>query len=568
MIDDDNDRPAEVFNNDYFDVIIVGAGINGAGVFRDLCAQGVKCLLVEKNDFGSGTSAAPSRLIHGGLKYLETAEFRLVAESTYERNLLLKNASHLVKPLPTAIPILSWSHGVVAALRTFMGSTTAPRSRGALLVKFGLTLYDRYGSRQRQMPRHRMVSRRNALAQMPALTPSIVALGTYYDALVTAPERLVYELVSDGLALSSGSEAINGCCVAGRDHSAITLSLDCGITRNVRGKIVINAAGPWIDTVNSHLGINTSLIGGTKGSHILLEHDALLQQLDGRMLYFEADDGRILLVFPFQGRALVGSTDTPASNPDVVHCTQDEVDYFMQSLRELLPGLTFEKEQIVYSYSGIRPLPNQKGVEPGLISRDHSAPHIPANDTQPFELISLVGGKWTTFRAFSAEITDQVLEMLRRTRQCTTESMAIGGGRDMPCTNEERQHWLDVTCKASGVSRERVEVLLDRYGTTALELARYEGGTTATLINAPDFTVAEVDWLVRNERVRCMDDLLLRRTPLGIRGSLTMPLCQQIASICARVLSWDEARERRELDTFVALLAERHNVVLSADPTQ
>lgn len=562
MPDNDNTPQDKVFNDDQFEVIIVGAGINGAGVFRDLCAQGVKCLLVEKHDFGSGTSAAPSRLIHGGLKYLETAEFRLVAESTYERNLLLRNASHLVKPLPTAIPILSWSRGVFAALRTFLGSTTAPRSRGALLVKTGLILYDRYGSRQRQMPRHRMVSRRRALARMPALTPRIVALGTYYDALITAPERLVYELVSDGLVLSPESEAINGCRVAGRDHSGITLSLASGHTHSVQGRIVINAAGPWIDIVNSYLGIDTHLIGGTKGSHILLDHEALVQQLDGQMLYFEADDGRILLVFPFQGRALVGSTDIPASNPDEVHCTDNEIDYFMQSLRELLPGLTFERSQIVYAYAGIRPLPNQEGVEPGLISRDHSAPHVPANATQPFELISLVGGKWTTFRAFSAEITDKALVILARERQCTTDTLPIGGGRDMPATDEERAQWIGATSQATGASSERVEVLLDRYGTTAAEIARHEAGKTIPLVNAPDFTVAEVDWLVCNERVQRIDDVLLRRTPLGIRGSLTMPLCQQVASICAKAFSWDASREKMELDAFIALLAERHNIVL------
>ena len=177
-----------------FDVVIIGAGVNGAGLYRDLCAQGLRCLIVDKGDFGSGTSAAPSRLIHGGLKYLETGEFRLVAESTYERNLLLRNAPHLVKPLPTLIPIFSWTKGIGAALRTLLGSTTAPRSRGALLVKAGLAMYDFYGRRARVMPRHRMFSRARALDEVPALTPRIAAVGRYHDATVTAPERLVLEL--------------------------------------------------------------------------------------------------------------------------------------------------------------------------------------------------------------------------------------------------------------------------------------------------------------------------------------------------------------------------------------
>ena len=122
------------------DVLILGAGINGAGLFRDLCEQGLRCVIADKGDFGGGTSAAPSRLIHGGIKYLETGELRLVAQSTLERNLLLKNAPHLVRPLPTVIPIFSWLKGVGAALRTLLGSTTAPRSRGALLMKTGLAM--------------------------------------------------------------------------------------------------------------------------------------------------------------------------------------------------------------------------------------------------------------------------------------------------------------------------------------------------------------------------------------------------------------------------------------------
>ncbi len=153
------------------DVVILGAGVNGAGLFRDLCEQGVTCLIVDKADFGSGTSAAPSRLIHGGLKYLETGEFGLVAQSTLERNLLLKNAPHCVEPLPTVIPIFSWTKGVGAALRTLLGSTTAPRSRGAVLIKIGLALYDFYGARDRVMPRHRLVGKRRALRETPHLTP-------------------------------------------------------------------------------------------------------------------------------------------------------------------------------------------------------------------------------------------------------------------------------------------------------------------------------------------------------------------------------------------------------------
>ncbi|WJH41523.1 FAD-dependent oxidoreductase [Aliirhizobium terrae] len=159
------------------DVLIIGAGINGAGLFRDLSVQGINCAIVDKADFGSGTSAAPSRLIHGGLKYLETGEFGLVAQSTLERNLLLKNAPHCVEPLPTFIPVFSWTRGIWAALRTLFGSKTAPRSRGAILIKIGLGLYDFYGSRDKVMPRHRLIlkARRGGKCRMSRRRSSPVA---------------------------------------------------------------------------------------------------------------------------------------------------------------------------------------------------------------------------------------------------------------------------------------------------------------------------------------------------------------------------------------------------------
>lgn len=544
-----------------FDVLIIGAGINGAGLFRDLCAQGLKCLIIDKGDFGSGTSAAPSRLIHGGLKYLETGELRLVAKSTYERNLLLKNAPHLVKPLPTAIPVLSWTKGILAALRTLFGSTTAPRSRGALLVKTGLALYDFYGSRARQMPKHRMVGRRRALRDIPALNPDIVALGTYYDATISAPERLVLELVQDGLAIAGGSEALNRCTIEGQSDGEIRLTGESG-ARSIRAKCVVNAAGPWIDQVNAALGFESALIGGTKGSHILLDHPELLRQLDGRMIYYEANDGRILLVFPFQGRALVGSTDIPADNPDDLSCTSEETEYFIRSLRELLPGLTFDRNQIVYAYAGIRPLPNSKGVAPGLISRDHSSPReAPAAD-RPFPVISLVGGKWTTFRAFSAEVADMVLAELGAARRCSTDEMPIGGGRDLPRSEAARAAWISALAGETGARPERIAALLERYGSTARAIARHEGATMRPLTDAPDYSEAEIDWIIRNEHVRHLDDILMRRTPLAISGQLTRALCHQVADIAAKALGWDDQSAR--LEEFYTRLARHHGVQLNS----
>lgn len=543
------------------DVLVIGAGINGAGLFRDLCAQGLDCLIVDKGDFGSGTSAAPSRLIHGGLKYLETGEFRLVAESTYERNLLLKNAAHVVKPLPTVIPIYSWTKGAWSALRTFFGSKTAPRSRGALLIKIGLSLYDHFGARARFMPKHGMMGRKTALKAIPALTPRIVAVGTYYDAAVTAPERLVMELVADGVRLSTRSKAFNWTSVAGQQEGAVGLKGPDGSIRTVRPKLVVNAAGPWIDDVNAVLGIEGRLIGGTKGSHILLDHPELVKQLDGRMIYFEADDGRILLVFPYLGKALVGSTDIPSREPDMARCTENETAYFMQSLRELLPGLTFDDSQIVYSYAGIRPLPNSEGVAPGLISRDHSAPVEESAPGRPFPIISLVGGKWTTFRAFAAEVADMVLDRLERARRATTDAMPIGGARGLPSAGE-RDVWTAGVSARTGAGKERVAQLLDRYGATANEIAAHEGANPVLFEDAPGFSEAEIDWIARNEQVVHLEDVILRRTPLAITGQLTKPLAERIARIVGAALNWNDDTVAAELAGALDVLEKRHGVRL------
>ena len=406
------ERLARLAAHGEVDVLILGGGVNGAGTFRDLCAQGVRCLLVDVQDLGAGTSAAPSRLIHGGLKYLETAELGLVAQSTLERNLLLVNAPHCVAPLPTLIPIFSWLRGVGAALRTLAGSTTAPRARGAALIKLGLTMYDAYGARERTMPRHRMLGRRAALASLPALTPSIVAAGLYHDAWIRSPERLVLELACDGLRACEGAAVSTHTRLVDAVDGTLSFRPATGDPFAVRPKLVINAAGPWIDRVNAALGAPGRLVGGTRGSHLLLDNDELVRQLDGRMIYFEADDGRICLVFDYLGRALVGSTDIPADDPDEVRCTPEERDYLLASVRALLPGIEIEPEQVVHAYSGIRPLPASDATVPGMISRDHSAPLREPEPGRPFPILSLVGGKWTTFRGFAEEVTDTVLERL------------------------------------------------------------------------------------------------------------------------------------------------------------
>lgn len=536
------------------DVLIIGAGVNGAGVFRDLCLQGLTCAIVDKGDFGSGTSAAPSRLIHGGIKYLETGEFRLVAESTLERNLLLRNAPHLVKPLRTVIPMFSWFKGVVASLRTLLGSTTAPRSRGAVLIEIGLTMYDFYGRRHRVMPKHRFWSKARAKEELPALTDRVVAAGAYYDALITAPERLVMEVVQDGVRAEASSFAMTYAAVTGIEGDCVKVTDASGATHLIAPKTVVNAAGPWIDQANATLGVQTKLIGGTKGSHIILDNPELVEMLNGQMIYYEANDGRICLVFDYLGKALVGSTDIRADNPDSVVCEDDEIDYILESLEELLPGIPVSRDQIEYTYSGIRPLPASDGTAVGLISRDHSAPVIEPEGPRAYPIVSLVGGKWTTFRGFSEEVTDLVLERLGRARRVSTRELAIGGGRDYPDDPEAWARGFPDPARAS--------TLLGRYGTTAQAILDAEAGQPRMLGNALDYSEQEIAWITAHEQVGHLIDIVIRRTQIAVIGALNTAALAEIAAIAGKVLEWDASRISDEISMTRRILAERHHVTL------
>ncbi|MDE3084761.1 MAG: FAD-dependent oxidoreductase, partial [Verrucomicrobiota bacterium] len=196
------------------DVLILGGGINGAGLLRELALNGVDALLIDKADFAAGATSASSRMIHGGLRYLENGEFHLVREALRERNRLLKNAPHAVKPLPTTIPIFSRWSGFANAAKKFFAAHEKPSKRGAAPIKIGLTLYDLFSGRDRILPLHHFSSRAAALRKRPQLHPDIVCTATYYDAWVALPERLCLELIDDACALHPGAVAINYCSVA------------------------------------------------------------------------------------------------------------------------------------------------------------------------------------------------------------------------------------------------------------------------------------------------------------------------------------------------------------------
>ena len=534
-------------------VLIVGGGINGIGLLRELALQGIDVLLVEKSDFCSGTSAAMTRVIHGGLRYLENAEFRLVRESLHERNLLLKNAPHCVRPLPTTIPIFTWTSGIWPAMRNFLRWPAKPGNRGALLIKAGLTLYDFLAGKS-PMPKHRFQFGRAVRKNRPALNPDVICAATYYDAKITYPERLCLELVEDAEAACPRAHALNYVRVERAAGNTVLLRDEVtGETCEVRPRIVVNAAGPWIDSANRGLGRESSLIGGTKGSHIVLDHPALVEAIGDEMIYFVNRDGRICIFYAVQGRIIAGSTDIPTTDPDAV-CDELEVDYILEAMRQAFPAIPSNRSHVVFRICGVRPLPRSNALTPGQISRDHSFPVLPAGNGIDFPIYSLVGGKWTTFRALAEQVTDEILRVLGRRRVCSTENLAIGGGKGFPST-----------LTPSGLPEDRVSTLLERYGSGAQRVAAWpQAGPDAPLARHPAYSRREIEFIAANERVVHLDDLIMRRTLMGLLGQVTLPLLEELASIVAPVLEWSPEVAASEVKRVVGIFKKAHGVILAA----
>jgi glycerol-3-phosphate dehydrogenase len=552
-------------------VLIVGGGINGVGLFRELALQGVDALLVEKSDFCSGASSASTRVIHGGLRYLENGEFRLVKESLRERTRLLKNAPHYVRPLPTTIPIFSWADGLFSALGKFLGFRARPSDRGALLIKIGLSLYDLLAGKQAVLPTHQFKSRHASLAARPQLHPEIVCTAIYYDAWISYPERLCLELVLDAESQCSGAYALNYARPKGAKGDTVVLEDEIsGRTLEIKPRIVVNASGAWIDFTNRALERQTQYIGGTKGSHIVLEHSELLAATLGQLLYFANADGRICIFYPFYGKVIAGSTDIPVTDPETAFCEEDEVDYILESMRQVFPHIHVDRSNIVYRFCGVRPLPRSDSSIPGEISRDHSCAVIPAGNGIDFAVYSLIGGKWTTFRAFGEQVADKILNHLARPRLTSSADLPIGGGKGYPQTATEKSAWLGSLERKTRLPIERLKALLDRYGTRTEDVAQFmSAAPDQPLRSLPEYSQREIQFMASQESIVHLDDLILRRTIMALLGQLSLDLLEELAVVLAPVLEWSQERIQHEIERTVKLLSEVHSVKItdgSAEP--
>ncbi|MEK0156873.1 glycerol-3-phosphate dehydrogenase/oxidase [Arthrobacter oryzae] len=564
-------------------VLIIGGGINGVGTFRDLALQGVDVALVERGDYCQGASGASSHMIHGGIRYLENGEFRLVQESVVERNRLLRIAPHYVKPLQTTIPIFSTFSGVLSAPLRFLTHKQQgkPKERGAFLIKLGLSMYDFFSRDGGTVPRHQFRGRKRALAELPRLHPGIKYAATYFDASVHNPERLTLDVLQDGekagasgdsdarasnylSLLSMGGAAGNSTSPTGGSTVKLRDELT-GEVFDFTADVIVNTTGAWVDLTNQAMGAASAFMGGTKGSHIVLDHPELLEACNGREIFFEHTDGRIVLIYPMGDRVLVGTTDVDADMAEDAVCTDAEIDYFFDLIGHVFPDVTVNRDQIVYTFAGVRPLPKHDATQPGFVSRDYrierrAGGQETAAGGSGAVVLSLVGGKWTTFRALAEHLTNDVLKELGLERKISTAKLAIGGGAGFPDTDAGIQQWIKAHMSA-GRDADRISGLLTRYGTRAEEVLRYlDAGPDRLLHSTRELSVRELEFMARNEQVGHLVDVLIRRTSLAFRGLVTGELLNEVADVLAGPLGWDTAAKTAEIRYAQEVLERFHGV--------
>ena len=346
----------------------------------------------------------------------------------------------------------------------------------------------------------------------------------------------------NGEALNPVSEALNHAEIVETKTGVVSYRYR-GQLHQVKPRVIVNAGGAWIDRVNALLGLQTRLMGGSKGAHLVVENPELHAALNGHMVYFGTADGRVNLVYPFMDRVLIGSTDIKIDDPDLARCDDEEADYLRGCVSEVFPDIAVTKDQIRHRFSGVRPLPRAEG-DVGMVTRDHSISELSLDVGTP--VLCLIGGKWTTFRGFSEQAARSIGALLGRARLHETTDMAIGGGKDYP-KQAERDNWIADRARSTGLPALRIEALLSRYGTVADMIARLLSAGDTSLVTLPDYSREELLALIDRERVETLADLILRRTPIAISGRLTPAVAEEIGALVASARQWDRARLQSEI---------------------
>ncbi|HSM30729.1 MAG TPA: glycerol-3-phosphate dehydrogenase [Woeseiaceae bacterium] len=514
------------------DVAVIGAGINGAGIARDAALRGLSVVLFDKGDVCNGTSWASSRLIHGGLRYLEYGEIPLVFESLHERRHLRRIAGHLVKPLRICIPI-------------YRGA-----KRGPFLIKLGLLGYDLLSWRK-PLPHHKMLSEDEIRAREPGLLQeSLRAAACYYDAQVTYAERLVLENVL--AARAAGAEVMTYSEVTSigvRGGTVVSLTCEDAVTGHqaqFAPKTVVNAAGPWVDSVLGRTGQRMpELIGGTKGSHIVVSP---FEGAPRDAFYVEAEtDGRPFFILPWNGLFLIGTTDIRYDDdPSQVHASRQEVDYLLEETNRVFPAARLSVGDVHYAYAGVRPLPQRTHGPESAITRRHI---IKSHRRTAQGLFSIVGGKLTTYRNLAEQTVDKIGKALgRRLPECRTRDTLLPGAGGVEDAREALAEY-------PGLSEQGIERLLRIYGgraTGIAAVAERRPELAGCIDEGATIPAAEVAFVIGEELPRTLTDIVYRRMMIGLDADQGRPHYARIAELAAAEFGWDAARLNNELRTLQA----------------
>jgi glycerol-3-phosphate dehydrogenase len=536
-----NSRPWPLEDAEY-DVVVIGGGMAGAGVARDLALRGVSTALIEQGDFASATTSQSSKLIHGGLRYLEMYDFSLVRESLRERETLRGLAPHLVRPLPFLVPIYRDS------------------SRSLIKVRIGLKLYD-WLAPGRDRERYRVLPAVDALSLEPALRAhDLRGAGYYFDDLLVYPERLCLENVLSACRL--GARAFNYAQVAevvrdpkGRITGVRARDLLTGRVATLGARILVNATGPWVDQLRELARVKERgprILRRTKGIH------CLLPKLTERAIYHSTGDDRMIFVIPWREFSLIGATDSEFDGDmDRLHATGEEVNYLLDEVYKVLPDPRVSAKEVIYTYAGVRPLSYEKGKRASDVSRAHK---IVTEERGRF--LSITGTKLTCFRSLAAELGDQVMRTLGRSGPGRSDRIALDGTDDEVARVEARA-WLDVSgeAAATGLRPETLETLVTTYGrawSRIVDLAgKVAGGNEALCPSNPD-VVAELHRAVQDEMAVSLQDVLLRRTGIGTSRCQGQDCAESIGRRMADLLGWTPRRLDAELDAYRAHLDRSH----------
>ena len=510
-----------------FDLIIIGGGIVGAGIARDAALRGLRVALFEKNDFGGGTTAGSTRLIHGGLRYLEMLDFRLVRLDLRERETLLRIAPHLVKPLEFLVPFYN---------RSFLYRWK---------MRAGMILYDLL-SFDKSLPRHRFLSADEIKASEPQLQDEgLQGAAAYYDAQASSPERLCLENLLEAhehCAVLCNYAEVTGAVRSGNAITGVRVkdALNPGGGEvEVKGRVVVNASGPWFDRVAGKLAATKShQIRTTKGIHFT--SPPLNQRA---LVLFSKIDGRLFFAIPWLGYSWIGTTDTDFSDdPGKARATAADVDYTFESVREFLPSIDYD--QIFFSNAGVRALVMEEGSE-SSVSRMHRI----ANGAQEGipGLISVLGGKLTGYRAIAEEATDVVCQVLGTRHPCRTAELPLPGARQTGSP----------IVAAPGLSQETVDHLHRLYGARAakvLRLASTDEKLGAKLSPSYPDIAAQVIFAIREEQCVRLSDFIWRRTLLGFSHDQGRSAVPNIMDLMAGEMNWSAARRTAELANYQRLI--------------